>query len=135
MTRLPRSLAVLTSVAVAAGTLFGSIAALHACPYRALKTPQNSVQQPTPQNAMLRAQKPPQSQPFNQAGLLSLGAVAGLLAISGAYLLSQRRSSTLWVNVPLTQHPELDHPELTLTSLPHEALPTAPDDQELVLTR
>jgi len=60
---------------------------------------------------------------------IALAVVGGSSTAFLAYKAWASRQSAL---TPITQHPELEHPELLLTQLPREALPEVQSDQESV---
>ncbi len=63
-----------------------------------------------------------------------LGAVVGLFAIVIFYKARQMRAVAPEEAELLSKHPQLEHPEITLTVVPREALPSA-FDSDLQLAR
>lgn len=143
--KLSRAWVVILSTAIASGSVLGSMLTAEACPYRnsgldspsrqsdwnpngAARFPGDSENR-TDGNNLIASSKP---SPINTAGVLGFGAIASLFAVGLVYKIRQFGSTAATSDVLL--HPEFEHPELTLTSIPREALPTL-NNSELVLTR
>lgn len=70
----------------------------------------------------------------NWTGLYGIGAVAGLLAIGIVYKIRSDRRAAATDEIWLI-HPELEHPELLITSVPREALSNLATDRDTVMSR
>jgi hypothetical protein len=140
------SLAVMLSTAIAAGSLFVGSAAAIECPLFKSRSSENSSQRPnvpdqSGQSSVVKRDIAPQSsrslsslQSSNsaKAGIVGLVAITSLLATSIAYYkLRSARQTTTDADTPLSNHPELEHPELVLTMVPREALTQVSDDRVL----
>ncbi len=68
-----------------------------------------------------------------RAGMIGLGVIASLATVGIIYRVCFRRRSAHPSDDVLLQYPELEHPELTLTSIPKEALSSFSVDRDVVL--
>lgn len=130
MTRFQPPLAVLVSVAIATSAiaisfLLGSAAHVQACPLTDGFVSSEAIRQPDAANdasVMTRLPSDSQRQPSGYAELAGFGAVVGLFAIALLYK-ARRSRDAIASGAELNLHPQLEHPELTLISIPKEALP------------
>jgi len=67
------------------------------------------------------------------AGMIGLGAIASLATVRIIYRVCCKRRSAHPSDDVLLQYPELEHPELTLTSIPKEAFSSFSVDRDVVL--
>jgi len=108
------SVAIASSL-VAVGVVLGSAVNVQACPFTdGFASPGNAIRQARPTN---------NSKPSSgYAEFAGFGAVVGLFAI--ALHSKARRSRDAIASEPeVSLHPQLEHPELMLISIPKEALP------------
>jgi len=68
-----------------------------------------------------------------RAEMIGLGAIASLATVGIIYRVCFKRRSAHPSDDVLLQYPELEHPELTLTSIPKEAFSSFSVDRDVVL--
>ncbi len=138
MTRLRPPLSVILSAAIITVTLlFGSSIAAQACPLADGKAGlSQTLRQPDLSDRSVSASLPGNAnrQPLGSIGVVSLVGIMGLFAIAlsskvrRAYAIKPAEAEFL------NRFPQFEHPELALTSVPQEALPSH-IDRELVSVR
>jgi len=130
MTRFQPPLAVIVSVAiafslVAVGAMLGSAVTVQACPFTAgFASPSNAIRQANSGSGSSLVIRPTNdSKPSSgYAEFAGFGAVVGLFAIALHY--KARCSRDAIASEPeVSLHPQFEHPELMLISIPKEALP------------
>ena len=138
MTRLCLPLSVILPAAVVTVTLlFSSSIATQACPLADGKAGlSQTLRQPDVSDRSAIASLPDSSnqQPLDYIGVVGLGGIVGLFAL--ALSSKVRRSHAIKPAEAefLNRFPQLEHPELALTSMPQEALPSH-IDRELASVR
>lgn len=66
----------------------------------------------------------PDSAGRNQGAWVAIAAIASVMTVTGVSKLLLSRAAQAAIPDALNYHPELEHPELALTSVPQEALPS-----------
>lgn len=136
MTRLRFPLSIILFVSIATITLLlGTSFTAQACPLESsgLSLANNFPQRNTftnSSNGVLGASK--RESPLDAWEVAGFGAVAGLFAIAIFYRARHIRSVAYHESDLMNKHPHLEHPELTLTVVPQEALSSTFDPDILV---
>lgn len=127
MPRLRSPLAVVASVAIATSRLiYGSSIAAQACPLTDGNTNLSQTIRMDGNDRLGIANRPSDSkrQSLDYMGIAGFGAVAGLFAIALLFKLRRSRMAAPAEAEFLNRHPQFEHPELVLTLIPQEALPS-----------
>lgn len=125
---------------IASVTLVFSISSVQACPFSGSKSTYQSGGQPevSSQANSIPGRSASESSQFkaNYLGAAGVGIVTvGLLASGVIYRIRQARQVMEIADPVLFEHPELEHPEVAIASLPKEALSSSRTEQDLMLTR
>jgi hypothetical protein len=151
MTRSHRFLSVILFTAIAAGSgSLVSTSSAQACPLRELRSGSNldnfpqkadqadnavgasgdsSQQNRIANNSQAESNQFSQPVGSKQAGMVGLGAIAALAVIGLIYRAGGARRLNPAGNTVLSNHPELEHPELILTSVPKEAFSSSASEE------
>ncbi|UBF27163.1 hypothetical protein K9N68_04135 [Kovacikia minuta CCNUW1] len=147
MTRPHRYLAVMLLMAIALSSgLLVATASAHACPLRELRQggnlgnsngfKQGSDLPDQAGEAMGNSrQNFSGSADFRQAGRVGFAAIAGTAAIAVFYGVRRFRRQSSNPDGTLANYPELEHPELVLTSVPQEAFSSPIWEKDFLVTR
>lgn len=142
MTRPYRPLAVILSAAIVTGS--GLAAVAQGCPLSGLKPADKSVEKPMDPNSsgsstQFSDSSEFQVRPLNHQPDIKTAGTIGFVAIVSAtvaaivYKLRHSQLASPISDEALLSHPELEHPELALTSIPREALASTAAEKELSL--
>lgn len=138
MTRLCPPLSVILPAAIVAVMLLFSFSlATQACPLVGGETDlSQTLRQPDVSNRSAIASLPVSStqQPLDYMGVAGLGGIMGLFAIALASKVRRSHAIEPAEAEFLNRFPQFEHPELALTSVPQEALPSHVD-RELASVR
>ncbi|MBD2036075.1 hypothetical protein H6F86_24615 [Phormidium sp. FACHB-592] len=138
MTRLRPPLSVILPASIVAVTLlFGSSIATQACPLADGKAGLSQMlRQPDVSDRSASASLPETSnrQPLDYVDVVGLSGIMGLFAIALSFKVRRSHAIEPTEAEFLNRFPQIEHPELALTSVPQEALPSH-IDRELVSVR
>jgi hypothetical protein len=118
---------------IASVALVASISSVQACPFSGSKSAYQSGGQ---SDVSSQANSIPGRLNTNYLGMAGLGiATVGLFAAGVIHRIRRARQVTEIADSILFEHPEWEHPEVAIASLPKEALSSSRIDQDLLLTR